>query len=110
MPKGKGRAETGANTGNTGGNTGRRRRRRCDGDVVNLVFNPTTDAVTSVFVAGSIQPCSLPPITPTPPTTPAPAPTPAATAFISCLIANGFEIEDIVALSATSVLVTLVRC
>lgn len=116
MPKGKGRAETGANTGNAGGNAGNaggnaggRRRRRYDGGVVNLVFNPTTDAVTSLFVTGSIEPCCLPPITPTPPTTPAPAPTPVATAFISCLVDNGFQIEGIEGLSETSVLVTLVR-
>ncbi|WP_169797586.1 hypothetical protein [Neobacillus fumarioli] len=88
-----------------------RRRRRCAGDTVNLRFNPTNDAVNSVFVAGSILPCSLPPITPSGPLpTPTPMPTPAATSFISCLVANGFNIIDIVALTPTDVLVTLVRC
>src|SRR5579875_1229978 len=85
------------------------RRRRCAGDTVNLRFNPTNDAVNSVFVAGSILPCSLPPTTP-PGSPPTPIPTPAATSFISCLEANGFTIIEIVPLTPTDVLVTLVRC
>jgi len=116
MAKGKGKGtnngtETaGTETTGTTGTTGTRRRRGCAGDVVNLRFNPTNDAVLSVFVAGSILPCSLPPISPGPVPTPTPAPVPAATAFISCLVANGFNIVDIEVLTPTDVLVTLVRC
>lgn|GEM_PF-6675027 len=115
MAKGKGKGANGNNeTETTGtetiGTSGIYGRRRCAGDVVNLRFNPTNDAVHSVFVAGSILPCSIPPISPGPFPTPTPAPVAAATAFKSCLVANGFNIVDIVALTPTDVLVTLVRC
>ncbi|NRD76723.1 hypothetical protein HPT25_04360 [Bacillus sp. BRMEA1] len=101
------------NLGLTSGSSssrGRGRRRYCAGDVVQLRFNPTNDAVLSVFVAGSILPCSIPVISPGPLPTPTPVPVPAATQFMSCLIANGFSIQSIVALTPTDVLVTLVRC
>jgi hypothetical protein len=121
MAKGKGKGSnngaetTGTETTGTGstgttGTTRTRRHRGCAGDVVNLRMNPTNDTVLSVFSAGSILPCSIPPISTGPLPTPTPAPVAAASGFISCLVANGFNIVDIVALTPTDVLVTLVRC
>jgi hypothetical protein len=121
LAKGKGKGANGYNRANgnngaetagieTTGTAGTGRRRGCAGDVVHLRMNPTNDTVLSVFEAGSILPCSIPPITPGPLPTPTPPPVSAATAFISCLVANGFNIVDIVALTPTDVLFTLVRC
>ncbi|NRD80445.1 hypothetical protein HPT25_24285 [Bacillus sp. BRMEA1] len=103
-PRGRNQSES------TGDFSNPRRRRRCAGDVVNLRFNPTNDSVLSVFVAGSILPCNIPPISSGPLPTPTPVPVPAASGFMSCLLANGFTIQGMVELTPTDVLVTLVRC
>ncbi|MGX6442317.1 hypothetical protein ACWM35_03635 [Neobacillus sp. K501] len=97
--------------GNTTGteSTNPRRRRRHEGDIVNLRFNPTNDDLLSVFVGGSIFPCMIPPIFPGPFPTPTPSPVPDATAFMNCLLVNGFEIRYIEVLTPTDIFVTLVR-
>lgn len=89
--------------------TSPRRRRRYEGGIVNLRFNPTNDALLSVFVNGSIFPCIIPPISPGPLPTPTPAPVPDATTFIGCLLANGYEIRYMGVLTPTDVIATLVR-
>lgn len=97
---------TGSSTGST--NSSRSRRRNGEG-LVNLRFNPTNDAILSVFVAGSIFPCVMPPVSPGPLPTPTPAPVPEATAFIGCLLANDYEIRYMEVLTPTDVFVTLAR-
>lgn len=98
-------ATTGYSTAST--NSSRGRRRNGEG-LVNLRFNPTNDAILSLFVAGSIFPCVMPPVSPGPLPTPTPAPV-TATEFMHCLLANDFEIRYIEALTPTDVFVTLVR-
>lgn len=97
----------GNTTGTESTNLGRRRRQ--GGGIVNLRFNPTNDALLSVFVSGSIFPCMIPPISPGPLPTPTPAPVAEATTFMSCLLANGYQITFMGVLTPTDVIATLVR-